>query len=524
MAPSPRLHGLTAVTLLTITLLAHSVRPALAGRTDDMPSAAIPLGAQLLAAGVFAVAAAGKAAADYGSENNENNEGENGAENGAAKVARTSASSAPSVDDELDAVAMEEEAAEDVEEVEQPPITPVSSPFVPLSDHNMADRAEDELAAVEAQLDFRCGSKSDSVASTSTDGLYGSGDDEGPGESPALSTERTALQRAADNATARALLGDDARLQRGQRAGPGPGGESFLGRYKVETFLGKGSEGRVYGAYDVLRKESVALKLLKKPLVKPNADREWVVQARLRHDSVVALYDVYQIDSAIILALELCDQHDLFDPVYEARKRNVNLPKPTVQSYMQQIVEAVRYCHSKNVVHRDIKLENCVFGKQTTNERTGELQEGSLKITDFGLSRLLDDGVACQTANAGTLAYMAPEVIKRAAFGTASYDAKPCDVWSIGVVLFVLSTGHYPFGSGNPNARNQDTQKSCRTHILHNAFTRTGNQKFEGLEPPLKALIRGCLTEDPKNRLTLDDLRESKWLSDSAAAAATVSR
>jgi serine/threonine protein kinase len=148
---------------------------------------------------------------------------------------------------------------------------------------------------------------------------------------------------------------------------------------------------------------------------------------------------------------------------------------------MQRLLRAINHCHAWGVTHRDIKPENIMYG-----------QDGEIKLIDFGLSRALEDeenGHKSLKTVAGTLAYMAPEVISE------KYDPKHCDIWSLGVLLYLILSGYLPFQGENRNHIYQRIM-GAKYHFDH--------KEFEAVSEEGKDLIRKMLVVAPKDRITAE--------------------
>ena len=156
------------------------------------------------------------------------------------------------------------------------------------------------------------------------------------------------------------------------------------------------------------------------PSAADQAEREWIVAARLCHPNVIQLKDVQVSPTHIFLVMELASGGALFDTVAQS---DHGLELPQARRYFLQILNGVEYCHSQGVSHRDLKLENLMRAADGSDV---------VKITDFGMSKSTEMS-ACDTY-CGTLSYMAPEVAHLAAGATASYDGGAVDRWSLGVM------------------------------------------------------------------------------------------
>ncbi|ESQ40639.1 hypothetical protein EUTSA_v10013492mg [Eutrema salsugineum] len=255
-------------------------------------------------------------------------------------------------------------------------------------------------------------------------------------------------------------------------------------RYEVGRLLGQGTFAKVYYGRSVHTNESVAIKMIDKDKVlrvglSEQIKREISVMRIAKHPNVVELYEVMATKSRIYFVIEYCKGGELFNKVSKGKLR-----EDVAWKYFYQLINAVDFCHSRGVYHRDIKPENLLLDD---NE--------NLKISDFGLSALADckrqDGLLHTTC--GTPAYVAPEVINR-----KGYDGTKADIWSCGVVLFVLLAGYLPFHDSN----------------LMEMYRKIGKADFKcpsWFAPEAKRLLCKMLDPNHETRITISRIKESSW-------------
>jgi len=213
----------------------------------------------------------------------------------------------------------------------------------------------------------------------------------------------------------------------------------IIGRFRLEdVILGRGSYGEVRRGADVETGKKVAVKVMKKELLNKSPRqakqlyREISIMKSLGHPNVVNLFDTYQTSNDIYMVMELVDGGELFNKIVESRQ---GLEENLARQYFQDLILGVRYVHEQGVAHRDLKPENIL------------LSNTGIKISDFGLSniQLVDDSgqvvdhMQLQTV-CGTPNYVAPEVLEK-----KGYNGFMADIWSCGVVLYVMLTGYLPF-------------------------------------------------------------------------------
>ncbi|KAG6503934.1 hypothetical protein ZIOFF_036258 [Zingiber officinale] len=222
-------------------------------------------------------------------------------------------------------------------------------------------------------------------------------------------------------------------------------GRTRVGKYELGRTLGEGTFAKVKFAKDVETGESVAIKIFEKDKILRHKmvgqiKREISTMKLIRHPNVIRMYEVIASKTKIYLVLEFIDGGELFDKI----ARNGKLKEDEARKYFQQLINAVDYCHSRGVFHRDLKVDDSFVPCSPENLLLDAT--GVLKISDFGLSALpqqvREDGMLYTTC--GTPNYVAPEVIK-----DKGYDGAKADLWSCGVILFVLMAGYLPFEETN---------------------------------------------------------------------------
>lgn len=195
------------------------------------------------------------------------------------------------------------------------------------------------------------------------------------------------------------------------------------------------------------------------------------------------------------IAMELADGGDLFDKI----EADVGIAEDIAHFYFTQLMSAVSYMHSKGVAHRDIKPENMLLSK-----------DGDLKVADFGLAALFkkDNEIRLCNTVCGSPPYIAPEVVtgkrvKKVDILESGYAPNMADVWSCGVVLFVLLVGNTPWDE--PTLRSYEFKEYVETG------GRTSDELWQKLSLGVQSLLRGMLKLDPKERFTLEEVRRHPW-------------
>ena len=256
--------------------------------------------------------------------------------------------------------------------------------------------------------------------------------------------------------------------------------------YSFERTIGQGHYAVVKSARHIFSGERVAIKIIDKTKLdkvsKEHLFQEVKCMKLVKHPNVVRLYEVIDTPSKLYLVLELGDGGDLYDMIM---KHTNGISEKKAKLYFKQIVRAIKYCHDLHVVHRDLKPENVVFFEQT----------GQVKLTDFGFSNIFTPGTKLDTS-CGSLAYSAPELL----LGD-SYDAPAVDVWSLGVILYMLVVGRPPFQEANDS--------ETLTMILDCKYFLPKHLSSECVQ-----LISSMLVREPSKRIPLDDILNHSWLTD----------
>nr|XP_008522694.1 PREDICTED: SNF-related serine/threonine-protein kinase [Equus przewalskii] len=268
----------------------------------------------------------------------------------------------------------------------------------------------------------------------------------------------------------------------------------IAGLYDLDKTLGRGHFAVVKLARHVFTGEKVAVKVIDKTKLDTLATGHLFQEVRcmklVQHPNIVRLYEVIDTQTKLYLILELGDGGDMFDYIM---KHEEGLNEDLAKKYFAQIVHAISYCHKLHVVHRDLKPENVVFFEK----------QGLVKLTDFGFSNKFQPGKKL-TTSCGSLAYSAPEIL----LGD-EYDAPAVDIWSLGVILFMLVCGQPPFQEAN-DSETLTMIMDCKytvTMIMDCKYTVPSHVSKE-----CKDLITRMLQRDPKRRASLEEIENHPWL------------
>lgn len=267
--------------------------------------------------------------------------------------------------------------------------------------------------------------------------------------------------------------------------------------------LGAGQYGSVYRCTHNLTGQAYACKtILKAGLVTNTARdevcREIALMHRVSsggHPGVVQLHAVFEDTRSVHLIMDLCEGGELFDEVV----RRGSLPEKDAARLFRQIVSGVALCHSRGVLHRDLKPENILLVRDplATGSSAADSAESTLsaRVADFGLSIYLGEG-ATGYGTAGSPFYMSPEVL------TGEYSF-PADVWSLGVILYIMLSGRPPFW-GVEDSEVYDA-------VLAGSLDFSG-ATWNGVSVEVKGLIRCMLQRDPRRRPSAAKVLSHPWI------------
>merc|ERR1739844_320867 len=259
-------------------------------------------------------------------------------------------------------------------------------------------------------------------------------------------------------------------------------------KYILKDVLGTGAFSQVRLAESKDRPGDLhAIKVIDKKALKGKEDsleNEIKVLRRLDHPKVVKLLEAYESKSYVYLVMELVTGGELFDRIVEKG----SYTEKDAADLIKQVLSAVAYMHSSGVVHRDLKPENLLYHSPD--------EDSKIMISDFGLSKMEDSGIMATAC--GTPGYVAPEVLAQKPYG------KEVDVWSIGVISYILLCGYPPFYDEN--------DANLFAQILKGEFE-FDSPYWDDISQEAKEFIRSLMCVDVDKRLSCEDAIAHSWIS-----------
>jgi len=262
----------------------------------------------------------------------------------------------------------------------------------------------------------------------------------------------------------------------------------ILAKYDIANELGRGAFSVVKLGTSKKTKEKVAIKIIDKKNVGPEYEKnlrmETEILQKVHHPNIIQLKEMVDTKDKIYFVMELVTGGELFDRIVEKGSYSEDDAKELVR----KIVSAVEYLHSKGIAHRDLKPENLLV-KSLENDT-------EVKIADFGLSKIIDQEKMMQTA-CGTPGYVAPEVLQAEGYGDE------VDMWSIGVITYILLCGFPPFYSESVPEVFEQIMKAEYDYPA---------EYWDEISEEAKDFINHLLVVDVKKRLTAKKALEHPWL------------
>jgi len=259
--------------------------------------------------------------------------------------------------------------------------------------------------------------------------------------------------------------------------------------YQIIKEIGSGSYGRVYKVKNKTTGEMRACKQLAKGKIAcmEKFAIEINIMTKIDHPHVIHLYEIFEDNRYLYLVMEECCGGELFDRIIERINTQKMFTEKEAASIFKQMMSAVCYCHGIGICHRDLKPENLLF--------LGKDNDSPLKVIDFGLSRIFNKDDHRMSTKVGTAYYVSPEVL------SGNYDEK-CDIWSCGVILYILLCGDPPFNGANDN--------EIYRKIASKKYSFPSPQ-WDKISNDVKDLIKHMLC-DPDKRYTAEQVLKHTWV------------
>eukprot|EP00966_Prymnesium_polylepis_P218767 5062691-Prymnesium_polylepis.1 len=278
---------------------------------------------------------------------------------------------------------------------------------------------------------------------------------------------------------------------------PSKKSSDFKKRYELKQELGRGSFATVRLAkYKDVKEggkipEEVAVKIIEKGMLDDinNVRLEIEIMQMIDHPHVLKLYELYDEPKRMHLVMELATGGELFDRI---ANRGAYSERDAAQ-LIKTISDALGYLHARKIVHRDLKPENLLYLTRA--------DDAPIKIADFGLARIISTKDLMKTA-CGTPGYVAPEILKN-----HGYDSGAVDMWSTGVILYILLCGFPPFY--------EEELPRLFDQIMHARYEFL-SPWWDDVSPGAKELVKKFLTVDPKKRITPEQVASEPWINGEA--------
>lgn len=267
--------------------------------------------------------------------------------------------------------------------------------------------------------------------------------------------------------------------------------KNFDDKYSIGKLLGHGQFGYTFVATDKINGDRVAVKRIDKnkmilPIAVEDVKREVkIFRALTGHENVVQFHNAFEDDSYVYIVMELCEGGELLDRILS--KKDSRYTEKDAAIVVRQMLKVAAECHLHGLVHRDLKPENFLF--KSTKE------DSPLKATDFGLSDFIKPGKKFQDI-VGSAYYVAPEVLKR-------QSGPESDVWSIGVITYILLCGRRPFWDKTEDGIFKEVLKGKPD------FTR---KPWPSISTSAKDFVKKLLVKDPRARLTAAQALSHPWV------------
>lgn len=288
-----------------------------------------------------------------------------------------------------------------------------------------------------------------------------------------------------------------------------PGRPGFLFHYMLGTVLGRGGYGVVHSCVHLKSRRAYAVKVIPKSLLRHERDlrrarMEFALQRSVTgHAHIARAEELFEDSQALYLVMEKCEGGDLFE-FLSLLCHGMPLCEASAAALFRQLVLAVRTCHEAGLLHRDLKLENVLV--QEANYAKRRSSSGvcchlrripTLKLGDFGSALPLLSRGHASVRGGGSRMYQAPEVLNGHPYGLA------CDMWSLGVILYSLLSGSFPFTAPS---------ESLLTGMIKRGVYHFSGERWRGVSREAKHLVVGLLQVEPSRRASIGDVLSHSWM------------
>ena len=285
--------------------------------------------------------------------------------------------------------------------------------------------------------------------------------------------------------------------------------QTNLDFYKYGRLIGQGAFGKVNIGLNVLTGRIVAIKSIDKNKFDTESENmkkilyECNLMKKLNHPNITKILEMVDDEKFFLIIMEYINGGNLFSFVKKRRK----LSEKTAKFLFRQIILGIQHMHSKNIVHRDIKLENILIDLNN-----------NIKICDFGISLVLNSLTDKLYDHCGTPMYIAPEILL--SNENQGYIGPPVDIWSAGIALYIMLSGNIPFSitdiSNGLKKQKENGQKSkdpkTNNFLLQYSILTKEPEKIEDISDLAQDLLKGLLNKDPTKRLTVEQILKHPWL------------
>ncbi|XP_036115276.1 serine/threonine-protein kinase 33 isoform X2 [Molossus molossus] len=270
--------------------------------------------------------------------------------------------------------------------------------------------------------------------------------------------------------------------------------------YTFGRILGKGSFGVVIEATNKETETKWAIKKVNKEKAGSSAvkllEREVDILKSVRHEHIIHLEQVFETPTKMYLVMELCEDGEL----KKVLERKGHFSENEARWIIQSLASAIAYLHNNDIVHRDLKLEN-IMVKSSFIDANNEMNV-NIKVTDFGLAvRKHGGSEAMLQTTCGTPMYMAPEVIN------AHDYSQQCDIWSIGVIMYIVLCGEPPFMASS---------EEKLFELIRKGELRFDGPVWDSISDCAKSVLKQLMKVDPAHRITAKELLDNQWLTPTA--------